>query len=109
MSSYLEIALRVANRIQSVGSEPAAGISQPMGSIVEKSRSEITTQTVIKSGATAACGSSHCAGCYDVGDGRKNTFPEDRRRLSKVAGTLEAKRDSPVIDNRISKGVFEPA
>lgn len=71
MSSYLEIALRVANRIQSVGSEPAAGISQPMGSIVEKSRSEITTQTVIKSGATAACGSSHCAGCYDVGDGRK--------------------------------------
>jgi hypothetical protein len=40
---------------------------------------------------------------------KKNTSPEDRRRLSKVAGTLEAKRDSPVIDNRISKGVFEPA
>ena len=83
MSSYLEIALRVANRIQSVGSEPAAGISQPMGSIVEKSRSEITTQTVIKSGATAACGSSHCAGCYDVGDGRKIHPPkigEDYRK-----------------------------
>jgi hypothetical protein len=60
-----------------------AGISQPVESIVEKSRAEITTQTGIKSGATAACGASHCAGCYDVGDGRKIHPPkigEDYRK-----------------------------
>jgi hypothetical protein len=59
--SYLEIALRAAAHEQ-----------QPMRSEPERVHQAIELIAEARqSSASAACGSPHCAGCYDVGDGKK--------------------------------------
>jgi hypothetical protein len=79
MSSYLDIALRVAgpphclpDKQKSAEGKPCP-IPAPAAPLREVAEAE----------NLAACGSPHCAGCYDVGDGKKIHRPkigEDYRR-----------------------------
>jgi hypothetical protein len=62
MRSYLEIALRVACSAQPGPSEP----NQP-----RISPEDAFANSQAQSNDLALCGSSDCAGCYDVGDGKQ--------------------------------------
>jgi hypothetical protein len=95
MSSYLEIALRVASRIQSVGSETTAGIPELAESVTKKPCSETpkdtAAQSAYNSNELAPCGSPDCGGCYEVGDGRKIHPPKCGQDFLRWRAWLEGK------------------
>jgi hypothetical protein len=66
MPSYLEIALRVASPAQMVHSEAERVENQS-----HSSHADVVTKSRVNPNNSAPCGSADCAGCYDVGDGRK--------------------------------------
>jgi hypothetical protein len=86
MRSYLEIALRVANPAQSVHSEPRSGAHASTKQAVKQSHTssvDLAATQRAQPDELAPCGSTDCAGCYDVGDGRKIHPPkigEDYRK-----------------------------
>lgn len=87
MPSYLEIALRVgqpshpaSNRQKSAESWPCS-IHPPVAKLRE----------VSGAGKVASCGSPHCAGCYDVGDGTKIHPPRCGRDYLAWLNKWEAK------------------
>jgi hypothetical protein len=63
MPSYLEIALRVTSPAHSTHPEPRSNEHASTEVVVPKPQA--------RSNELAQCGSSGCAGCYEVGDGRK--------------------------------------
>jgi hypothetical protein len=74
MPSYLEIALRVTGTSQSVYSDPRPdprASSKRVANETFPSPVEVAARPQPHSKALAPCGSPHCAGCYDVGDGGK--------------------------------------
>ena len=95
MSSYLEIALRVANRIQSVGSETTTGIPGLAESVREKPCSDTPKDSAVQSAYNskelAPCGSPDCGGCYEVGDGRKIHPPKCGQDFLRWRAWLEGK------------------
>jgi len=77
--SYLEMALRVGRSLDapnagcSAEARPAPApvpVSAPIASPVPKPANAIEARES-KREELSACGSPNCAGCYDVGDGRK--------------------------------------
>ena len=65
--SYLEMALRVGRKLDALN----AGRSTETLPTSVPSTAPVARAEESKGGEFAACGSPHCAGCYDVGDGRK--------------------------------------
>ena len=43
----------------------------------------VPAETIVESDELAPCGSSHCAGCYDVGDGKKIHPPKSGKDYQK--------------------------
>jgi hypothetical protein len=85
--SYLEMALRVSRKMdalnagQSIETRSAPAPANPRAVYAEDSKRR----------ELAACGSPHCAGCYDVGGARKIHPPRCGERIPEVARTLEPK------------------
>ena len=74
MPSYLEIALRVASTTQPMPSKPrrdACISTEGAGNQSQSSPVDMAARPQAQTNELAPCGSTHCAGCYDVGDGRK--------------------------------------
>jgi hypothetical protein len=86
MPSYLEIALRVASTAQPARSEPRPAACTAAEWVANQSHSaapDVAAKPQTQSNELAPCGSSECAGCYDVGAGRKIHPPrcgEDYRK-----------------------------
>jgi hypothetical protein len=74
MPSYLEIALRVACPAQAVHSEPTPDARAATERVENQSHSpalDVADSPQAQSNGSALCGSPRCAGCYNVGEGRK--------------------------------------
>lgn len=65
MPSYLEIALRVVGPSQPAPDEEGLAANHP-NTVPPASRFKASGEEQL-----ALCGSPYCAGCYDIGDGRK--------------------------------------
>jgi hypothetical protein len=65
--SYLEMALRVGRKLDALN----AGHSTESRPTPVSARVRVTRMEESEHGELAPCGSPHCAGCYDVGNGRK--------------------------------------
>lgn len=67
MPSYLEIALRVTGPLHALRDKQKSTESQPCPvPATAAPRREVSGAENL-----ATCGLTHCAGCYDLGDGRK--------------------------------------
>ncbi len=74
MRSYLQIALQVACPAQPIPSDPephARASTKHVPSQLRPSPIKAADKRKAQSNGLAPCGSSDCAGCYDVGDARK--------------------------------------
>jgi hypothetical protein len=74
MASYLEIALRVTGTASLEPSERKPRPSTATKQVANQSHSSrglVAAKLQSRPSELAPCGSTGCAGCYDVGDGRK--------------------------------------
>jgi hypothetical protein len=74
MRSYLEIALRVATVAQPEPSEPrpdARASAERMTNQSHPPPADVVAKPQAAPNELAPCGSSDCAGCYCVGDGKR--------------------------------------
>jgi len=74
MPSYLEIALRAASLAHAVHSESRPDVHVSTGRVASQSRSsrtDVATKPRVRPNELAPSGSSDCAGCCDVVDGKK--------------------------------------
>jgi hypothetical protein len=74
MASYLEIAMRAITSAQPGPSEPTPSVDTSTQKVMNQSEFSPVDVVAIpekKSNELAPCGLPYCAGCYDVGDGRR--------------------------------------
>jgi hypothetical protein len=81
-------ALEEIGAVRTSGTQPSAALvsEQPV------QEDGVTHQTIAERDEIAPCGSAHCAGCYEVGDGKKIHPPKIGKAYQKWTDQWSSRR-----------------